>query len=409
MSRLTTDLLSRRQPGHALERAFYTDHDIYQQDLEQIHYKEWLFVAPACELSTSGSYLTYRIGEYPIVVIRGADNEIRAFHNTCRHRGSVICKTHKGKTPKLVCPYHQWTYDLDGTLQWARDMGPDFVPEDHGLISVHCRTLAGLIYVCLADEAPDIESFLQVASPYLAPHDLSNAKVAFESRVVENGNWKLVWENNRECYHCCANHPSLIRTFPEDPRISFIGENAIPDFIADHFAACEAEGLPSRYVVPPNGQFRLSRMPLVEGTKSFTMDGSFGVHGKRLGHVHKEDAGVLNMFHYPSTWAYFLPDHSMTFRVTPISPTETELVTCWLVDKDAVEGVDYDLEHLTRVWINTNSEDRRVVEDNQQGVNSRAYRPGPYSPLHEASVRGFVEWYCETLGPRLIPVTAVAS
>ncbi|MCK8067010.1 aromatic ring-hydroxylating dioxygenase subunit alpha [Cobetia sp. 1CM21F] len=409
MSRLTTELLSRRQPGHALERAFYTDLEIFRQDLEQVHYKEWLFVAPACELPGRGSYLTYRIGEYHIVVIRGDDDEIRAFHNTCRHRGSVLCKTDKGKTPKLVCPYHQWTYDLDGTLQWARDMGPDFALEDHGLIAVHCRTISGLIHVCLADEAPDIASYIEVATPYLAAHDLDNAKVAFESRVIENGNWKLVWENNRECYHCCANHPSLIRTFPEDPRISFIGEHEVPDFIADHFAACEAEGLASRYVVAQNGQFRLSRMPLVEGAKSFTLDGSSGVHGKRLGQVHKEDAGVLNQFHYPSTWAYFLPDHCMTFRVTPISPTETELVTCWLVHKDAVEGVDYDLEHLTRVWLNTNSEDRRVVEDNQQGVNSRGYVPGPYSPVHEASVQGFVDWYCETLGPRLIPLRAVAS
>jgi stachydrine N-demethylase len=405
----TTDLLSRRQSGHALERAFYTDAEIYAQDLEQVYYKEWLFVAPECELPAVGSFLTYKVGDYQIVVVRGADRVIRAFHNTCRHRGSVICKVAKGKTAKLVCPYHQWTYDLDGALLWARDMGPDFVPKDHGLKTVHCRVLSGLVYVCLADAVPDFDSFADIAAPYLAPHDLGNAKVAFESRIIENGNWKLVWENNRECYHCSANHPSLIRTFPEDPRVSFLGENNIPDFIAEHFAACEAAGLPATYVVPKNGQFRLSRMPLVEGAKSFTMDGSFGVRGKRLGNVQKEDAGVLNKFYYPSTWAYFLPDHCMTFRVTPISPTETELVTCWLVHKDAVEGVDYDIAHLTKVWMDTNTEDRRVVEDNQLGVNSPAYVPGPYSPVHEASVRGFVDWYCDTIGPRLMPLQTAAE
>ncbi|WP_372740867.1 SRPBCC family protein [Neptunomonas sp.] len=398
---LINHLLSHRKSGFALDRAFYTDSEIYAQDLEHVFYKEWLFVVPVCELSDTGSYRTYKIGDYQIVVVRGADNEIRAFHNTCRHRGSIICKAEKGNAPKLVCPYHQWTYDLDGSLLWARDMEPDFVPQDHGLKSVHCRQLSGLIYICLADEAPDFETFSEIAAPYLAPHDLSNAKVAYESRIVEQGNWKLVWENNRECYHCSANHPSLIRTFPEDPRVSFIGENSVPGFIAEHFASCEAAGLPSSYVVPANGQFRLSRMPLVEGAKSFTMDGSFGVHGKRLGNIQKEDAGVLNKFHYPSNWAYFLPDHCMTFRVTPISPTETELVTCWLVDKDAVEGDDYDIEHLTEVWLATNSEDRRVVEDNQLGVNSLAYTPGPYSSIHEASVRGFVDWYCETISPRL--------
>ena len=329
-------------------------------------------------------------------------NEIRAFHNTCRHRGSIICKAAKGKVVKFVCPYHQWTYNLDGSLKWARDMGPDFAAQDHGLKQIHCRDLSGLIYVCLADSPPDLDEFADVAAPYLAPHDLSNAKVAFESRIVELGNWKAVVENARECYHCRANHPELIRSFSQDPLVSFLGDGPVPDFIAKHFAACEAAGLPSKFVAPENGQYRLSRMPLVEGFKSYTMDGSFGVHGKRLGNVSKKRMQACStMFHYPSTWAYFLPDHCMTFRVTPLSPTETELVTCWLVNKDAIEGVDYDFEHLTEVWLATNNEDRRVVEDNQTGINSPAFVPGPYSPIHEASVSAFIDWYCDTLGARL--------
>ncbi|KAB7615951.1 aromatic ring-hydroxylating dioxygenase subunit alpha [Amylibacter sp. SFDW26] len=401
MNQNIQDLLGRRQPGHALERSFYSDPQIFQDDLENIYYKDWLFVTPVCELPEVGSYVTYKVGDYQIVVVRGADNEIRAFHNTCRHRGSIICKAAKGNAAKLVCPYHSWTYNLDGSLAWARDMGPDFKPEDHGLKSVHCRNLEGLIYICLADDAPDFDAFSDVVRPYLAPHDLENAKVAVESRIIENGNWKLVWENNRECYHCAANHPSLIRSFPEDPRVSYLGNGNIPDYIAEHFEACEAAGLPAYYKVPEDGHYRLSRMPLVEGTKSFTMDGEFAVPTKRLGNIQKEDSGVFNKFHYPSTWAYFLPDHCMTFRVTPISPTETELVTSWLVHKDAVEGKDYDVDHLTEVWVATNEEDRRVVEDNQIGVNSPAYVPGPYSPEHEVSVRGFVDWYAETMEKRL--------
>ena len=137
------------------------------------------------------------------------------------------------------------------------------------------------------------------------------------------------------------------------------------------------------------------------------MDGKFAVPTKRLGNIEKEDAGVFNKFHYPSTWAYFLPDHCMTFRVTPVSPTTTELVTQWLVHKDAIEDVDYNLKHLTEVWIDTNDEDRRVVEDNQKGVNSPAYVPGPYSTIHEASVRGFVDWYADTMEAR--QQTAIAA
>jgi Rieske 2Fe-2S family protein len=332
-----------------------------------------------------------------VVIVRGSDNVIRAFHNTCRHRGSVLCTAAKGNSPKLVCPYHQWTYELDGSLLWARDMGPDFVPADHGLKTVHCRELAGLVYICLADEAPDFDTFANIARPYLEPHDLANAKVAFESSIIENGNWKLVWENNRECYHCGGNHPSLCRTFPDDPSVTGIEGGETPAKLQAHFDRCEAAGLPSAFYLHGDGQYRLARMPLNEGAESYTLDGKSAV-SRWLGRAPFADAGTLLKFHYPTTWNHFLADHSIVFRVTPISPTETEVTTKWLVNKDAVEGVDYDLKRLTEVWVATNDEDRRVVEDNQHGINSPAYQPGPYSPTQESGVIQFVDWYCDTLG-----------
>lgn len=401
MHQKTRGQLVNRQSGYSLDRDFYTDAEIFKDDLNEVYFKEWLFATPACELPKAGNYIVYKIADYQIVIVRGSDNEIRAFHNTCRHRGSVICREEKGAAAKLVCPYHNWTYDLDGSLLWARDMGEDFNPKEHGLKTVHCQNLSGLVYICLADNAPDIESFARVLRPYIEPHDLENAKVAYQSSIVENGNWKLVWENNRECYHCLSNHPSLLRSFPEDPRVSFLGEGSTPDYISEHFSTCKAIGLAAEFQVPEDGHYRLSRMPLLPGAKSFTMDGEFAVPNKRLGSIEWDQAGVCNKFHYPSTWAYFLPDHCMTFRVTPISPTETELVTCWLVNQDAKEGIDYDLNHLIEVWEATNAEDRRVVEDNQKGVNSPAFVPGPYSPLHELSVDGFVQWYCDKLASRM--------
>lgn len=401
-------LLARRKPGHALEQPFYNDPKVFQTDLESIHYRDWLFAIPACELEKAGSYVTHQVGAFRVIIVRGGDNQIRAFHNTCRHRGSVICKAKKGNTPKLVCPYHQWTYELDGSLLWARDMGPDFDPTQHGLKTVHCRELAGLVYICLADEAPDFDTFANIARPYLEPHDLGNAKVAYESSIIENGNWKLVWENNRECYHCGGNHPSLCRTFPDDPAITGIEEGVSPPRLLAHFQRCEAAGLPSQFYLHGDGQFRVARMPLKEGAESYTLDGKVASR-KWLGRVPMADAGSMLKFHYPTTWNHFLPDHSIVFRVTPISPRETEVTTKWLVHKDAVEGVDYDLKRLTEVWIATNDEDRRVVEDNQQGVDSPAYVPGPYSPIQEAGVLQFVNWYCDTLAERLAPETMAAE
>ncbi|MBL3703974.1 Rieske 2Fe-2S domain-containing protein [Sulfitobacter sp. BDSS02] len=404
----TRNLLSRRKPGFSLEQAFYSDPEIFSLDIQEIFCRDWLYTVPACALPKTGSYVTHRIGAYGIVIIRGQDGVIRAFHNTCRHRGSIICKAASGHVPKLVCPYHQWTYELDGKLLWARDMGPDFDASKYGLKPIHCRELAGLVYICLADQAPDFDAFATLAEPYLAPHDLSDAKIAYQSTIVEEGNWKLVWENNRECYHCGGNHPALCRTFPDDPAVTGVEEGETPPALAAHFDRCESANLPSRFRIDTAGQYRLARMPLKVGAKSYTMSGDIAVR-RRLGRVPFDDAGSLLKFHYPTTWNHFLPDHSITFRVTPIGPQQTEVQTTWLVHKDAVEGVDYDLEKLTEVWVATNDEDRRVVEDNQTGINSPSYEPGPYSSIQETGVNQFVNWYCNTLGSRLDPVRLAAE
>lgn len=393
-------LLADHRPGYTLARGFYTDPAVFEADLQTIWYRDWLFAIPACELEKAGSYVTHRVGAYRVIIVRGQDGVIRAFHNSCRHRGSIICKAATGNVPKLVCPYHQWTYELDGRLLWARDMGPDFDAGAHGLKPVHCRELAGLVYICLADDAPDFDTFADLARPYLEVHDLANAMVAHASTIIENGNWKLVWENNRECYHCGGNHPALCRTFPDDPALTGLENGEMPPHLAAHFDRLEGVGVPSHFRMDAGGQYRLARMPLKVGAKSYTMDGGIAV-SKWLGRVPFDDAGSLLKFHYPTTWNHFLPDHSIVFRVTPVSPTETEVTTKWLVHKDAVEGRDYDLRRLTEVWIATNDEDRRVVEDNQHGIDSPAYTAGPYSAIQEAGVIQFVDWYRRTMTERL--------
>ncbi len=396
------ELLKGCQPGHTLARELYTDQDVYQTDLDGIFYRQWLFAIPACELEQSGSYVTHKVGDYRVILIRGADNKIRAFHNVCRHRGSMICTEAKGQVRNLVCPYHQWTYDTSGMLLWAKDMGSDFDASQHGLKPVHCREVSGLIYICLAKTPPNIDEFSSIASSYLQLHDLHNAKVAFESRIIEKGNWKLVWENNRECYHCSGNHPALCRTYPEDPSITGVDIDNLQQTVQDHFAKCESLGIKSNFFIDKNGQFRFARMPLLRDSKSYTMDGQVAVT-KPLGNVTYDRAGPLLIFNYPSTWNHCLPDHCIVFRVTPISPTETEVNTKWLVHKDAQEGVHYDLNNLTDVWMQTNDEDRRVVEHNQLGVNSPAYQPGPYSAVHESGAQQFVDWYRSFLLEHLVP------
>ena len=401
-------LLKGRRYNHSLPRAFYVDPGVFQVDMEQIWYKEWLFSIPACEIPKRGNYVVHNIRDYSVLIVRGEDGTIRAFNNSCRHRGSVLCRTGKGSRPKIVCPYHQWTYGLDGKLVWARDMSSDFYPKEHGLKPIHCREVAGLVYICLAETPPPFGGFAAEAARYLAPHDLVNSKVAFETTNIEKGNWKLVWENNRECYHCAGNHPSLCRTFPEDARLIGNGEGGLADELGQHVARCEAVGAPSAYEIASDGVWRFVRMPLLGTAESYTMDGKAAV-SKPNSNLPFKDGGALLKFLYPGTWNHFLADHSIVFRMTPLSPMETELTTKWLVHKDAVEGRDYDLKHLTEVWRNTNDEDQQVVEDNQRGILTPGYEPGPYSLDHEAGVIQFSDWYADTLVRSLTDRQLVAA
>lgn len=244
---------------------------------------------------------------------------------------------------------------------------------------------------------PRIDHFAAETARYLAPHDLENSKVAFESTTIEKGNWKLVWENNRECYHCAGNHPSLCRTFPEDPRaIGNDDSGELAGLQRSHTERCEAAGAPSEFRVSARGDWRFVRTPLLDAAESYTLDGRVAV-SKPNSSLPFRDAGALLKFKYPGIWAHFLSDHAVVFRVTPKGPIETEVCTKWLVHKDAVEGEDYDLKRLTEVWMATNGEDREVVENNQRGIQSPAYEPGPYSPIHEGGTSQFVDWYAETL------------
>jgi glycine betaine catabolism A len=404
--------LQARAPASGLPREFYTDEAIFQLDLDLIFYREWLFAAHSAELPQTGSYVTLQIGAYPIVLVRAADRVIRAFVNSCRHRGSRLCPEPRGTAPKLVCPYHQWTYELDGRLFAARQMGPGFDRVPFGLKRVHCETVAGYIFVCLGAEAPDFAPTRKQLEPYLLPHRLAEARVALESTIVEDGNWKLVWENNRECYHCAANHPELARTFPDEPAITNVSGAASNPRIVEHWQQCEAVGLASRFQLAEDGQLRTARMPLLGSAVSYTTSGQPAVRRPLSDDIPlPANIGALLAFHYPTTWNHCLADHAISFRVLPLGPTRTQLTTKWLVHRDAVPGVDYQTEELTRVWLATNEQDRRIVHENQIGMNSPSYEPGPFAAPQEGGVSQFVDWYCSRLQQRLAaqPASSVES
>jgi glycine betaine catabolism A len=406
-------LIRSRKAGFSLPQPFYNDPDFFRLDLELIWSRDWLFAGHDCELPDPGNFFTLQVGDYPVVVVRDLEGNIRAFHNTCRHRGSRVCTTDKGAAVRLVCPYHQWSYGLDGKLLFARQMAKDFDKTKFGLKAVVCESVGGYIFISLASAPPDFAPLRSLIEPYFAPHRLSEAKLAYEHTIIEKGNWKLVWENNRECYHCSANHPELCRTFPEDPAVTGVEGAENDSEMLAHWTKCEAAGLPSRFHIDPRGQYRITRAPLLGDAVSYTMSGGPAVHRRLSDDVMADKIGTLLLFHYPTTWNHVLGDHAVTFRVLPISATETALTTKWLVHKDAVEGVDYDLKELVHVWTETNDQDRRIVEENARGIRSPAYEPGPYSEIHEDGTAQFVDWYAGFIEPRLAegesrPIRSVA-
>jgi glycine betaine catabolism A len=390
--------LRTRAPGTGLGREFYTDPKLYELDLDHIFYREWLFAAHSCELPVTGSYVTLQVGAYPLVLVRAADGVIRAFVNACRHRGSRLCAESHGTAARLVCPYHQWTYELDGRLFAARQMGPGFDRSQLGLKRVHCQSVGGYVFVCLSESPPEFSDARRQLEAYLAPHRLADARVAFESTIVEEGNWKLVWENNRECYHCAVNHPELGRVYPDAPTVTDVSGAASDPYVAAHWRQCADAGLGGTFELSGDGQIRTARMPLLGQAVSYTSTGAAAVTRPLSGAIPTAASiGALLLFHYPSSWNHVLADHAISFRVLPLSPTRTQLTTKWLVHREAVAGVDYDLVELTRVWLATNAQDRRIVQENQVGVSSPGYEPGPFSHPQEGGVCQFVDWYCTRL------------
>ena len=380
------ELLGGSNGDYTLPQAFYNDPDLYEFDVSAIFTRSWLMIGFEVELPEPGAYMALTIGRCPIVVVRGRDRVIRGFHNTCRHRGAQICADGHGRHVKLVCPYHKWTYELDGRLIGAARMGPDFKLEDHGLRALQVELLGGCIYVALTDQAPDFRPFRAAVAPLLAPYKMSDAKVAFESTLVEKANWKLVMENARECYHCAACHPELRRSSP-------VGVGG--DFAdSEHFRgfAARMNQLKLSTASVEGAWWHAERYPLNPGIESLSMDGK-AVVARRLVDIEDKEIGALWWALEPNIFCHAFSDYAFMFSAIPVGPQETHVMSKWLVHRDAVEGVDYTIDSLIEAWTKTNLQDRDLAENNQRGVNGLGYQPGPYSQEAEDFVIRFGNWY----------------
>lgn len=411
-------MISRRRPGYSLEAPFYQNKEIFELDVQAIFGRHWIFVGVEPDIAEPGDYFTVQLGRASIVVVRDDDMSIRAFHNVCRHRGARLCDGLKGNVGNIVCPYHQWTYDLTGKLIHNEHMGDEFDRSQFSLTKVHVGNCGGLLFICLADEPPaDFEQMRKEMEPYILPHRLKDCKVAFEEDLIENGNWKFTMENNRECYHCKANHPELTISLYEfgfgyQPSPENASEvQAFKDLTKREHTRWESCGLPSverEFLDSRVTAYRTERLPIDKAGESQTMNSKVACQ-KLLGDLTQRNLGGLSFWTQPNSWHHFMSDYIVTFSVLPIDAEHTLLRTKWLVHKDAIEGKDYDLKELSSVWHATNKQDGALVERTHFGSQNPAYQPGPYSPYTEEFVEKFISWYFKRLRAEAGILTATVS
>jgi Rieske 2Fe-2S family protein len=398
--------LAAYRPGWSLPRPFYSDDAIYRADMEQVWRKGWLFAGHSCELPEPGDWLTLQVDTDSVIVIRGEDGAVRALHNVCRHRGSQILAPGRGSAKRLVCPYHQWTYDTQGALTFCRGMHA-IDRSTFSLKMVHCEQMEGLVFICLADNPPPFTAARELMAPFLRPQGFACAKVAKQMDYEIRANWKLVWENNRECFHCNVNHPQYIKanwdhynTDDTTPEVRGAMDLAIQKseskWASAGLAVSHRQTGMTEFPDAERGiWYSANRTALVEGWVSESMDGS--QVSTLMGAYTDPDVGTLRARTLPNFWNHSSCDHGVSTLLLPAGPRKTLARVSWLVHEDAVEGRDYRLEELMPFWQLTSEQDWAICERQQRGVESSAYEPGPYSTYKEYNVDAFVRWYVKTL------------
>ncbi len=407
-SRHLADLIASRQPGYSLPRPFYHDSDLYALEMRTIWRRGWLFAGFTCQIPLPGDFLTLTLDGDSILILRDDDGAVRAFHNVCTHRGTVLCEEESGHSRALVCPYHQWTFSRRGELLKCHGMQEDLDKSILGLRPISLELCAGLIYISLAEQPLPFESARQTMAPAALPQGFEHAKPAKIVDYEIQANWKLVWENNRECYHCNVNHPQYIKSnfdIFEDGHGSPLMQERLAAAMARAVAAAHEDGTAidrahgGLYAFPDaahNLWYSANRTVLVENYESESLDGRRVA--PLMGDYRDASAGVLRLRSLPNFWNHSSCDHVVTTRLLPGGLHRTFARVIWFVDADAAEGVDYHLDALLPFWQLTSEQDWALCERVQRGVTSSAYRPGPLSKTREYNLDAFLNWYLHQLG-----------
>ena len=341
------------EPGaRTLPQRYFISPDVLEEERERIFSTHWMLVGHESQIARPGDYFVQDVAGESLIIVRD-QTRVRAFYNVCRHRGTRLCEERSGHSATIQCPYHAWTYALDGRLVGAPHMTGETVPgfdkADYSLHAVNFGLWEGFIFVNLGAAPESLEKWLAPLRGKFSRWNLPRLRSANRIEYDVRANWKLIFENYSECYHCPGVHPMLSKVSPSDS-----AENDMTE-----------------------GPFLGGFMKITKGA-SLTMTGE--VCARPVGDVQTDDdERVFYYSIFPNMLLSMHPDYVMVHQLWPQSPERTLIACDWFFHPEAAEQPNFRPEDAFAFWDMTNKQDWHVCELSQQGIASRAYQPGPYS------------------------------
>lgn len=336
-----------------LPARYYVDPVVFQRELDTLFGGMWFYAGRSEEVSRAGQYVVREINGFSVIVSRSPTGDVRAFHNVCRHRGTRLCADLSGQfAGSIQCPYHAWTYDLEGRLLGAPHMDevPHFQKADYPLLGVHADEWDGHVFLNLADRPTPLAAQLGPLVDKFRDWQMDRLRLGRRIVYDVKANWKLIIQNYNECLHCPNLHPALNKL--------------------SHYLSGENEPLRPTYMG--------GRMDLRPGVETLSMDGS--CPRTRLPGLSPDDRRRVYYYAiFPNLLLSLHPDYMLTHALWPIAVDRTINVCEWHFDPSELARKDFDPSDCVDFWDLTNRQDWHVCELSQAGISSRAYVPGPYS------------------------------
>ncbi|ARN74679.1 aromatic ring-hydroxylating oxygenase subunit alpha [Oceanicoccus sagamiensis] len=371
------------QTEATLPAAYYLDAAHYERELAAIWYRNWVYVCRADELQQPRAFRTLEIGSQNILVLRDDQGELQAFHNTCRHRGSILCTETEGtlRSRSLVCPYHSWSYSLQGELQRtpSKHTPDDFNKADYPLYDVAVIDWQGFVFVNLeGSNAIPFEQSLQEDNANLDNWPLAELKLGHVYKKTMDCNWKIFWENFNECLHCPSVHPELSKLVPIYSR-AFMEAQDDPNW-AEHQGSDDPRLVGG---MSPEAQ-------------TWSFDGQ--PSGETFAGLTDEQRQVA--YHYvvskPSVFIVAHIDYVRIVRLLPLGPEKTEIQAQWLFSEANLADDNVDIERVAEFAKLVMDQDARVSEINQKGLRSIKHQQGVLM-AEEYAVHDFQNWVRQQL------------